>query len=102
MPCRRLVGNAVKFSPDGTPVEIRVTGTRLSVRDHGPGIAPGDRQAVFERFFRAAGTQATPGSGLGLAIVHDLVAADHGTVFATAAPGGGAEVGFHLPPAPAH
>ncbi|MFE4515137.1 sensor histidine kinase [Kitasatospora sp. NPDC056783] len=97
-----LVGNAVKFSPDGTPVEIRVTGTRLSVRDHGPGIAPDDRQAVFERFFRAAGTQATPGSGLGLAIVHDLVAADHGTVFATAAPGGGAEVGFHLPPAPQH
>ncbi|WP_316528221.1 sensor histidine kinase [Kitasatospora brasiliensis] len=95
-----LVGNAVKFSPDGTPVEIRITGTRLSVRDHGPGIAPDDRQAVFERFFRAAGTQATPGSGLGLAIVHDLVAADHGSVFATAAPDGGAEVGFHLPPAP--
>ncbi|MFF0295966.1 ATP-binding protein [Kitasatospora sp. NPDC004614] len=94
-----LVGNAVKFSPDGTPVEIRITGTRLSVRDHGPGIAPGERQAVFERFFRAAGTQATPGSGLGLAIVHDLVAADGGTVFATAAPGGGAEVGFRLPPA---
>ncbi|MFD7454455.1 ATP-binding protein [Kitasatospora sp. NPDC059827] len=95
-----LVGNAVKFSPDGTPVEIRVTGGRLAVRDQGPGIAPGDRQAVFERFYRAAGTQSTPGSGLGLAIVHDLVAADHGSVFATAAPSGGAEVGFRLPPAP--
>ncbi|MFF2078406.1 ATP-binding protein [Kitasatospora sp. NPDC058162] len=95
-----LVGNAVKFSPDGTPVEIRVTGARLAVRDHGPGIAPADRQAVFERFYRAAGTQSTPGSGLGLAIVHDLVAADHGSVFATAAPSGGAEFGFQLPEAP--
>ncbi|WP_327064523.1 sensor histidine kinase [Kitasatospora sp. NBC_01302] len=95
-----LVGNAVRFSPDGAPVEVHITGTRLAVRDHGPGIAPGDRQAVFERFYRAAATQSTPGSGLGLAIVHDLVAADHGTVFATAAPSGGAEVGFRLPPAP--
>ncbi|WP_416875115.1 HAMP domain-containing sensor histidine kinase [Kitasatospora sp. SC0581] len=95
-----LVGNAVKFSPDGTLVQVRVTGTRLAVRDRGPGIAAGDRQAVFGRFYRAAGTQSTPGSGLGLAIVHDLVVADGGTVFAAAAPGGGAEVGFRLPPAP--
>ncbi|MFF0413077.1 ATP-binding protein [Kitasatospora sp. NPDC004745] len=95
-----LVGNAVKFSPAGTPVEILVTGGRLAVRDGGPGIAPADRQAVFERFHRAAGTQSTPGSGLGLAIVHDLVTADGGEVFAAQAPGGGAEVGFRLPPAP--
>ncbi|MEV6974024.1 HAMP domain-containing sensor histidine kinase [Kitasatospora sp. NPDC093806] len=97
-----LLANAVKFSPDGTPVEVHVEalrpgGVRLSVRDHGPGIPPAERQAVFDRFHRGPGTQSVPGSGLGLAIVHDLIAADHGTVFAGAAPGGGAEVGFRLP-----
>ncbi|MFJ9948285.1 ATP-binding protein [Kitasatospora sp. NPDC091207] len=60
-----------------------------------------DAQAVFARFHRAAGTRSTPGSGLGLAIVHDLVTADGGEVFTASAPGGGAEVGFHLPPVPA-
>ncbi|MFD9067012.1 ATP-binding protein [Kitasatospora purpeofusca] len=80
-----------------------VPSVRLVVRDHGPGIGPEERDAVFDRFYRGAGTQSTPGSGLGLAIVHDLVTADGGTVFAGTGPGGGAEVGFTLPralPAP--
>ncbi|MCX5205530.1 HAMP domain-containing histidine kinase [Streptomyces sp. NBC_00237] len=94
-----LIGNAVKFSPEGTPVALHVHGCRLSVRDRGPGIAPDEREAVFDRFHRGARTQATPGSGLGLAIVHDSVTADGGTVFATDAADGGAEVGFVLPPA---
>lgn len=93
-----LLSNAVKFSPEGTPVTVRVGGGRLAVRDRGPGIPPGERQAVFDRFYRGPRTQATPGSGLGLAIVHDIVTADAGTVFATTAEGGGAEVGFDLPP----
>lgn len=93
-----LLSNAVKFSPEGTPVAVHVEGTRLYVRDHGPGIAPEERDAVFDRFHRGPRTQAVPGSGLGLAIVHDLVTADRGTVFAAAAPDGGAEVGFRLPP----
>ncbi|MGK5543548.1 HAMP domain-containing sensor histidine kinase [Streptomyces sp. URMC 127] len=93
-----LLSNAVKFSPEGTPVTVRVGGGRLAVRDQGPGIAPGEEQAVFDRFYRGPRTQATPGSGLGLAIVHDIVTADAGTVFAGTADGGGAEVGFVLPP----
>ncbi|MER5889362.1 HAMP domain-containing sensor histidine kinase [Streptomyces sp. NPDC001941] len=92
-----LLGNAVKFSPEGSPVTVHVEGTRLVVRDRGPGIAPAEREAVFDRFYRGPRTQAVPGSGLGLAIVHDLVGADGGTVFAGAAEGGGAEVGFRLP-----
>ncbi|UFQ13580.1 MULTISPECIES: HAMP domain-containing sensor histidine kinase [Streptomyces] len=94
-----LVNNAVKFSPAGTPVTLHVEGCRLSVRDRGPGIDPADREAVFDRFYRGSRTQSTPGSGLGLAIVHDSVTADGGTVFAADAEGGGAEVGFVLPPA---
>ncbi|MFE9221189.1 ATP-binding protein [Streptomyces lavendulae] len=93
-----LLSNALKFSPEDTPVTVDVEGARLSVRDHGPGIAPDERSAVFGRFYRGPRTQAVPGSGLGLAIVHDLVTADEGTVFATGAPDGGAEVGFRLPP----
>ncbi|MBP2401493.1 HAMP domain-containing sensor histidine kinase [Streptomyces syringium] len=93
-----LLSNAVKFSPEGTPVAVHIGGGRLTVRDQGPGIAPGERHAVFDRFYRGPRTQATPGSGLGLAIVHDIIAADAGTVFATTADGGGAEVGFDLPP----
>ncbi|MGX2993409.1 HAMP domain-containing sensor histidine kinase [Streptomyces sp. JNUCC 64] len=94
-----LLGNAVKFSPQGTPISLHIEGRRLSVRDKGPGIEPADRDAVFDRFHRGARTQATPGSGLGLAIVHDSVTTDGGTVFATDADDGGAEVGFTLPPA---
>ncbi|MFF3643656.1 ATP-binding protein [Streptomyces sp. NPDC002564] len=93
-----LLSNAVKFSPAGTPITVHVAGRGLAVRDRGPGIAPGERDAVFDRFYRGPRTQATPGSGLGLAIVHDIVTADGGTVFATGADGGGAEVGFVLPP----
>ncbi|MEU1819012.1 HAMP domain-containing sensor histidine kinase [Streptomyces roseifaciens] len=93
-----LLSNAVKFSPEGTPVAVHVGGGRLAVRDRGPGIAPGEEHAVFDRFYRGPRTQATPGSGLGLAIVHDVITADAGTVFATTAPDGGAEVGFTLPP----
>ncbi|RSS81375.1 HAMP domain-containing sensor histidine kinase [Streptomyces sp. WAC06614] len=94
-----LLSNAVKFSPAGTPVTVRVDGSRLSVGDRGPGIPPGEHRAVFDRFHRGPGTQGTPGSGLGLAIVHDLVTADGGTVFAGTAEGGGALVGFVLPSA---
>ncbi|WP_378733190.1 ATP-binding protein [Nocardia brasiliensis] len=91
-----LLGNAIKFSPPDTPVDVHIHGTRLSVRDQGPGIAPDDTTAIFDRFYRAANTQGTPGSGLGLAIVADIVTAHHGTVFAEHGPG--ARIGFELPP----
>lgn len=91
-----LLGNAVKFSPAGTPIEIRIHRTRLSVHDRGPGIEPGSVTAIFDRFHRAREAQGTAGSGLGLAIVADIVAAHHGTVFAEPGPGG--TIGFELPP----
>ncbi len=68
-----LVGNAVKFSPDGGGVVLRLAssaeGPRLEILDSGPGVPEDERDAVMERFYRSRGTQETPGSGLGLSIV---------------------------------
>ncbi|MGE0539562.1 MAG: sensor histidine kinase [Dehalococcoidia bacterium] len=65
-----LLSNAQKFSPDGTSVllalELRGAEAAWSVTDRGPGIAPQDRERLFERFFTSGGR--TPGTGLGLPI----------------------------------
>ncbi|APA97138.1 HAMP domain-containing sensor histidine kinase [Nocardia seriolae] len=92
-----LLDNALKFSPPDTDVEIRVRPGELKVLDRGPGIAPADHRAVFDRFYRTDRTRSMPGSGLGLAIVHDIITAHAGTVFVTDRPGGGTEIGFRLP-----
>jgi len=97
---RNLLDNADKFSPAGAPVEVAVAGGRVTVRDHGPGIPPADRERVFDRFYRADATRTLPGSGLGLAIVAQVVQAHGGRAWAGEAPGGGAEVGFEVPPVP--
>lgn len=73
-----LMDNAAKWSPSGECVGIRMTQVdpthaELVVSDHGPGIPPGERTLVFERFFRSATARAMPGSGLGLAIVKQVV-----------------------------
>lgn len=92
-----LVDNAVKYSPQAAPVAIVVDGTTVTVRDHGGGIAEGDLERVFDRFYRAIEVRTEPGSGLGLAIVDEIVRSHRGTVFARNGAHGGAEVGFTLP-----
>jgi two-component system sensor histidine kinase MprB len=82
-----LVNNAVKWSPTGGEVRVRVEleGTRwagLTVSDQGPGIPPADLPFVFDRFYRAAAARKLPGSGLGLAIVRQVVETHGGTVVA--------------------
>ncbi len=90
----RLVGNllenAVKFSDDGTPIEVGVHASTLTVRDHGPGFEPRDLDHVFDRFYRAEAARSRPGSGLGLSIVQEVARAHGGTVRAANAEGGGA------------
>ena len=68
-----LVDNAVKFTPPGGSVELRLSGTLagplLIVSDDGPGIAPAARARAFQRFYRADCARSTLGSGLGLSLV---------------------------------
>ncbi len=105
-----LMGNALRYTPDGSPVEIMV-GTRestgfmqsvIKVRDHGPGIAEDEAPRIFERFYRADSSRdrSTGGSGLGLAIVSAIVAAHAGTVRLEQTPGGGATMVIELPYVP--
>jgi two-component system OmpR family sensor kinase len=78
-----LVDNALKYG-GGTPVAVTVepqgSDVFVRVRDGGPGIAPADRERIFERFFRAAEVRDVEGSGLGLAICERAVARCGGTV----------------------
>jgi two-component system, OmpR family, sensor histidine kinase MprB len=92
-----LLDNAVKYSPAGQPVEIRLADHELVVRDHGPGIAQDDLPHIFDRFYRGAEARGRPGSGLGLAIVRQVVEQHGGTIVASAAPGGGTAMRIHLP-----
>ncbi len=77
---RNLVDNAVRYAGDGGRVDVSVGaaagGGQVTVSDDGPGIEPAERERVFDRFYRRAGTLA-PGSGLGLAIVKTIADA-HG------------------------
>ena len=101
---RNLVDNAVRYTPHGGRVDVSVTpapagGALLSVTDNGPGIAPAERERVFDRFYRPDGSDA-PGSGLGLAIVRAIALAHGATVELAQGPGGtglAAQVSF--PPA---
>jgi two-component system OmpR family sensor kinase len=102
-----LVGNALRYTPEGSPIELAV-GVRgsdggersvIEVRDHGPGISEDDAAKVFERFYRAdtSRTRETGGSGLGLAIVAAIVGSHGGTVRVEKTDGGGATLVVSLP-----
>lgn len=93
-----LLGNAQRFSPADSPIEITVGVDRhagtgwIAISDHGEGVPQQIREQIFQRFWRAdtSRTRETGGSGLGLAIVQSIVNNLHGTVNVTDTPGGGA------------
>jgi len=92
-----LLDNAVKYSPDGAPIEVSVRGGEVVVADHGPGIADEDLPRVFDRFYRAATARSKPGAGLGLAIVREAAEAHGGTASAQST-SAGARFSLALPP----
>lgn len=94
-----LVVNAVKHTPAGTPIDIRLEARDrdllLVVEDHGPGIPDEFKEAVFETFNRGPNILAlTPGAGIGLALVARFAAVHGGRTWVTDGPGGGAS--FHV------
>ncbi len=95
-----LLDNAGKWSPADGRVQAVLADRRLRVLDEGPGVAEADQERLWDRFWRADGSQDVPGSGLGLAIVREVVEAHGGTVHATARPEGGLDIGFTLPAPP--
>ena len=98
-----LVDNAVRYTPSGGHVTVGTTrvpdGWSLTVTDSGPGIPPAERERVFERFYRVAGSDGE-GSGLGLSIVQEIARACGATVsLREAAPGPGLVVDVRFPDA---
>lgn len=101
-----ILDNAAKWSPPGETVHValRQVGPNLAeitVADAGPGIPEGDRQLVFERFYRSDTARSMPGSGLGLAIVRQVVVKHGGVISADVSERGGALIRILLPGEPA-
>jgi signal transduction histidine kinase len=95
-----LLENAINYSPTGAAVELVTNSGRVEVRDRGPGLDAGEREAVFDRFHRGrAGRAGPPGSGLGLAIARELARAWNGDVTIEDRTGGGSIAVLSLPEA---
>lgn len=104
-----LIGNAMRHTPEGSPIEIVVTTplpdpegrqyARFEIVDHGDGVPEQIREKIFGRFWRAdtSRNRETGGSGLGLAIVKSIVDAHKGYVSIHETPGGGATFRVDLP-----
>ena len=96
-----LLGNALKFTPDGGRMEVVVAQrdgeARIEVADSGPGIPDEELPHVFERFWRGRAGDAVGGRGVGLAVVDDIVRAHGGTVGVTNEPAGGARFAVSIP-----
>jgi len=96
-----LLENAARHSPPGGDIRLSVeqAGDDVVVRvaDDGPGVAPEERERVFEAFYRGASIPDSPGTGLGLAIANAIVTAHDGRVWIEDTPGGGATFAFEIP-----
>ncbi len=92
-----ILDNAVKWSPSGGTIRIRLDGHQLHIADEGPGIAAADLPHIFDRFYRAETARSTPGTGLGLAVAAKAVHDHGGTITAESPPAGGAQLTIQMP-----
>jgi signal transduction histidine kinase len=97
-----LLSNAAKYTVSGDEIEVRAAAEDgsvvVSVADHGPGIAPGEQQLVFEKFGRVnSGGRSKPGAGLGLFIARSIAEAHGGSLSVRSEQGSGATFTFRLP-----
>ncbi|MBM3852647.1 MAG: HAMP domain-containing protein [Verrucomicrobia bacterium] len=96
-----LLDNALKYTPAGGSVVLAVRraagGSELAVTDSGPGVPPGEREAIFRRLYRGDASRSQRGLGLGLSMVKAIVESHGGTVSVGDAPGGGARFVVRLP-----
>jgi len=96
-----LLENATKYTPAGTPIDVRVKRVadtvRVAVADHGPGIPAGKRAAVFDKFYRLDRRSRASGSGLGLAVSKGLIEGHGGRIWVDETAGGGATFTFEVP-----
>jgi signal transduction histidine kinase len=100
-----LIGNAVKYSPEGGAIAVRVSADAgaalLSVRDEGIGVPADDRERIFEQFQRGSNAAGRfPGTGLGLFGVREIVHAHGGTIQVESEEGRGSTFVVRLPIAP--
>lgn len=96
-----LIDNAVKFLPDGGTLRLSLheADGRIvaSIADSGPGIPEPERERVFEQFYQSDTSRKKEGSGLGLPLARRIAELHGGTLAASAAPEGGAELSLSLP-----
>ena len=98
-----LIDNAIKYTPEGGHVGVHVSHdglyVKVTVRDDGIGMDPGDKDKAFDEFYRAKNdfTANVPGTGLGLSLVKRLTEMHQGRVSVASSPGAGSEFSVLLP-----
>ena len=94
-----LMENALRHTPNGTPVEItaipRKSDVMIEIADHGPGIPAHEEETIFSKFTRSTNTRM--GAGIGLSICRVIIEAHGGRIWAENRPGGGAAFKFVIP-----